>query len=284
MLSCRPPFLAARLLAGCVVTFVTLVAAQDAATRPPPTQAPNPTWQPKKPTTQPASEPAIQALFNDLAASDAAVRGRALSALLELTRADLPGLRNVVERLRPVAPSQAGALRDVVTHVYLTGETYDCEPTIGFLGLVLPALDSVEVPRPEPQPGLEDNGLPARASTGVPIDYRIPGFCAFGALRDGDVVLGVVHPVSRRMRDWMELTRGIQSFPAGEQITLEVLRQGTVLNILVTLDAKPLLPNENVWTNVMLPARETASAAYWSEHFAPLVDERMSEVSLTAPR
>lgn len=216
-------------------------------------------------------------MFNDLAGSDGAVRDRALSAMLDLTRGDLPGLRNVVERSRPIAPSQAGLLRDVVAHVYLTAETYDCEPRIGFLGLVLHALDRVEVPRPENPPALEDNGLVRPANTGVPVDYRIPGFCAFRALRDGDVVLGVVHPVARRMRDWTELTRAIQTFAAGEVITLEVLRQGALVNVPVTLDAKPLLAaGERGWSEIVLPAREAAAEAYWVNHFAPLVEQTMS--------
>lgn len=237
-----------------------------------------PKWRSRRPATQPVPEAKLQALFDDLAASDAAVRDRALSAMLNLTRGELPGLRNVVERSRPVAPSQAGALRDVVSHVYLTGVIYDCEPRIGFLGLILPALDSVEVPRPDAPPALENNGLRPvpQVSTGVPIEHRIPGFCAFGALRDGDVVLGVVHPVERSMRDWGELTNTIRAFGAGRKITLEVLRQGSIRNVPVMLDAAPQLANQRDWDDVMLPARESAAEAYWNEHFAPLVEQRIS--------
>ncbi|HEV2294542.1 MAG TPA: hypothetical protein VGR35_11860 [Tepidisphaeraceae bacterium] len=276
----RDGFLAVLLLAGCLVSVaaaqVVDVQILGRAT------SGHPKWQPRKPATQPAPESQLQALFQDLAASDAAARDRAFSALLDLTRADLPALRKVVERARPVAPSQAGALREIVTHVYLSAETYDCEPRIGFLGLILPALESVEVPLPEAPAALEENGLVeiGRANTGVPIDYRIPGFCAFRALREGDVVLGVTAPVQRRMRDWGELTRGIQSFPAGRRITLQVLRRGAVLNVPLTLDAKPLLAlGERTWSEVVLPAREAAAEKYWAQHFAPLIDERAPEVS-----
>jgi hypothetical protein len=202
--------------------------------------------------------------------------------MLDLTRADLPALKRVVEQSRPIAPSQVGALRDVVTHVYLTGETYPCEPRIAFLGVFQPVLESVDVARP-------DAGRVERvdadgdmvvtdlgpASTGVPIESRIPGFCAFRSLRDGDVVLGVIDPAPRRMRDWRELTLAIQTFPAAQTITLEVLRQGTVQHVPVTLDAKPL-GRQDEWVGVILPARERAAEAYWNQHFAPLMQEQLS--------
>jgi hypothetical protein len=285
----RAPFVAALLIGGSLAALAAVPGAPAAppapddvpAVNPPVADAPEPpqpTWQARKPATQPVAEAKLQTWFNDLAASDAAVRDAALGALLELTRAELPGLRQVVERSRPVAPSQAHALRDVVNHVFLSGETYPAEPRVGFLGLVIPTLDSVEVPRgaAAAEPPEPNAIVVARASTGVPIEYRIPGFCAFRALREGDVVLSITKPNARRLRDWNELTYSIRAYPAGESIALEVLRQGAVLSVPVTLDAKPLVPQEEVWHNVILPNREAAAQAYWNEHFAPLVEERVS--------
>jgi hypothetical protein len=236
----------------------------------------HPKWQSRKSPSQLVADAKLQAWFNDLGASDAAVRDRATTAMLDLTRDELPALRRVVERSRPVSPSQLGALRDIVAHVYLSAEIYDCEPRIGFLGLILPTLDSVDVPRPgdENVAKLHEGViLFGRTSTGVPVDYRIPGFCAYRALRDGDVVLGILHPIARPLRDWTQLTYSIKAFPAGEQLTLEVLRQGTILKVPLTLDAKPLVANDQVWSSVVLPAREAAAEAYWVEHFAPLMGE-----------
>lgn len=236
---------------------------------------PHPRWQARKPATQPVIEAKLQVWFNDLAASDAAARDAALDELLALTRAELPGLRRVVEKARPVAPSQAHALRDVVNHVFLSGQTYNAEPRVGFLGLGMPMLDSVEVPRvgehPEPRnaPGLN------RANTGVPVENRIPGFCAFRVLRDGDVILGILKPTPRRLRDWNELTHAIRTFRAGETITLQVLRQGTILSVPVMLDATVLVPHPDVWHNVLLPNREAAAEAYWNAHFATLLEEQV---------
>ena len=281
------PFLATILLTSTLValadepalTVTTRPASGDVEVAQPEPQQDHPKWQSRKPATQPVAEAQLQKWFNELGASDAAVRERATTAMLELTRAELPALRRVVERSRPVSPAQAGALRDLVAHVYLSAEIYDCEPRVGFLGLTWPALDSVDVPRAadevqQPPPRIEHgiDGLP-RASTGVPVDFRIPGFCAYRALRDGDVVLGIVQPVDRRLHDWTQLTYTIKAFPAGQKLTLEVLRQGTVLKVPVTLDAKPLVANDQVWSAVVLPTREAAAEAYWAEHFAPLVGE-----------
>ncbi len=224
------------------------------------------------PTSNSVSGSKLRAWFADLAAGDSAVRDNAYSELLGLARQDLPALREVVEQSRPVAPSQAGALREVVTHVYLSGETYDAEPRAGFLGLLMPTLDSVEVQRGEAGEGM----IQRRAPTGVPIDFRIPGFCGFRALREGDVLLAIVSPVARPLPDWRALSPAVRAFAAGKVITFEVLRQGAVLKVPVKLDAFPLVAGENAWLNEILPARDAAAEAYWNEQFAPLVEDRVS--------
>jgi hypothetical protein len=266
-----------------------------------PEPEPAPTTLPSQAAAKPASEKDVLRWFNDLAASDAAVRERAYDAMLGMTRPDLPALRRIVERARPVAPSQRGVLREIVTHVYLSGEPYPAEPKSGFLGLLMPTLDSVEVRRDDkgddddagapapPPPGIININdviggplLQIAASTGVPIEYRIPGFCAFKSLREGDVVLGIVRPVPRRLREWGELSPTIMRFRAGEMVTFQVLRQGKVLEVPIKLDARPLVPNENAWMTEILPAREAAADDYWAQNFAPLVEDHAS-ASVPAP-
>jgi hypothetical protein len=287
MLFRRVPLLAASVAAS--VTLVTLadepaivleLPAPVATTEETPA-----TTKPSRPATQPASASTLQRQFADLAHADGAVRDRAFAGLLCLTRDDLPALRRVVEQARPVAPSQAAALRDLVAHVYLSDEPYAGEPRAGFLGLLIPTLDSVDVRRAE-QPEVfeitdnaQNGGIRALPSTGVPIEYRIPGFCAFRALREGDIVLGIVKPTLRRLRDWSELSMSVRSFRAGETLTLEVVRQGVVTTVPVTLDARPLVPAESIWQDEILPAREAAAQAYWNEHFARLVDERSADAA-----
>ncbi len=284
----RVPLIAALLICGCFVAVAAALAGDPITLAEPSAvivlngdepqqerQEPHPTWQARKPATQPIADAKLQALFNDLAASDAAARDAALGELLALTRAELPGLRRVVEQSRPVAPSQAHALRDVVNHVFLSGETYNAEPRVGFLGLGMPTLDSVEVPRVGERPDPPNAPGLARANTGVPVEHRIPGFCAFRTLRDGDVILAIMKPTPRRLRDWNELTYAVRTFRAGETITLQVLRQGTILSVPVTLDATVLVPHPDVWHQVLLPKREAAAEAQWNEHFAPLMEQQV---------
>ncbi len=242
-----------------------------------------------EPATQPAIPPAtprapvaaetLAGWFDDLAASDAAVRDKAFSALLFLHRHDLGTLRAVVEKGRPVAPSQAAVLHDVVTHVYLTGETYDADPRAGFLGLLFPLVESVEVPGADanPKANADANDIdPAPTRRGVPIENRLPGFCAFRMFRDGDVVLGIVDPMPRRLRDWSELSLTVQTFRGGQTITFEVLRRGQLLEVPIQLDARPVNPNERTWADDIIPSREAAAEEYWNERFLPLVEDRIS--------
>jgi hypothetical protein len=294
MLFRRVPFLAAILVISGPVTApliranepMTLIIVEPQQPLPPLVgQADRPTTRPSRPATQPVSETALEALLKDLAAPDGAVRDRAFARMLHLTRVDLPALRRTAERSRPLAPSQAAALHDVVGHVFLSDEPYVGHPGAGFLGLLIPALDSVDVPRPDEPDQAADASrdvieidrrvLPLeRAHTGVPIEYRIPGFCAFRALREGDVVLRIVTPVPRRLRDWPELSMAVRGFPAGATIQLEVVRQGVTMNVPVTLDARPIVSPESDWQEEVLPTREAAADGYWNEHFAPLVDDR----------
>jgi hypothetical protein len=290
-----PILLIILLVAGSSVAQPTTAPAPAPAAPAPADENLVPTTLPSQASAKPASEKDVQQWFGDLAASDAAVRDRAYSAMLGMTRADLPVLRRIIEHARPIAPSQRAPLREVVTHVFLSGEPYPAEPKAGFLGLLIPTLESVDVrgddkadddddsPAPQPPPGIININdviggplMQVAASTGVPIEYRIPGFCAFRSLREGDVILGIVRPVPRRLREWGELSPTVIRFHAGDTVTFEVLRQGKLIEVPIKLDARPLVPNENAWMTEILPAREAAAEEYWMTNFAPLVEDHAS--------
>jgi hypothetical protein len=295
-----PILLVILLVAGSSVAQPTTApapAAPEAAGQAPPAVDENlvPTTLPSQASAKPASEKDVQRWFGDLAASDAAVRDRAYSAMLGMTRPDLPVLRRIIERARPIAPSQRAPLREIVTHVFLSGEPYPAEPKAGFLGLLIPTLESVDVhgddkpddaddaDDPAPPPGIININdvigiqlMQVAARTGVPIEYRIPGFCAFRSLREGDVILSIVRPVPRRLGEWGELSPTVIRFRAGDTVTFEVLRQGKLIEIPIKLDARPLVANENAWMTEILPAREAAADEYWATHFAPLVEDHAS--------
>ena len=68
--------------------------------------------------------------------------------------------------------SQAAVLYDIVMHVHMAGEPYQAAETMGgFLGL-RETRDWTSPP-------------------GVAITTRIPGFCAYRMLREGDVIVGI---------------------------------------------------------------------------------------------
>src|SRR3954469_16269738 len=76
----------------------------------------------RSPATQPFPElDHARRLVAQLADTDYERREAARIALMGLRRADLPALREAVRQSVPLMPSQVAVLRDIVTHVYLTG-------------------------------------------------------------------------------------------------------------------------------------------------------------------
>jgi hypothetical protein len=232
---------------------------------------------PADPTTVPATQPTTQthatvhaphlrAWFAELADPDADIRAAAFTRLLGLSRADLEGLREVVEQSRPIAPAQAAALHDIVIHVYLSGEEYEIGAAQGFLGVKslhqgLEALRLGEVP-----PG--DDG-------GVAIGERLPGFCGFQSLRDGDMILGVVAPRPMQMTSWFEFQRYVLQSQPGQTITFQVLRQGRITEVPIKLSARPAAAADNfdlgAWQE-LLADRHNRAEALWTGVFKPLLE------------
>src|SRR5438874_2391396 len=126
-------------------------------------------------TTRPTDQ--LAAWFSDLANKDASVREQARVGLMGISRADLQTLRKLVETNRPLAPSQAMALHEIVTQVHQATEPYEAvEDRPGFLGVPLPRIASAI--------GLDANDDDSQA--GVLVTDRIPGFCAYRFLQNGD--------------------------------------------------------------------------------------------------
>ncbi len=117
--------------------------------------------------------------------------------------------------------------------------------------------------------------LPVRATSGVPIENRLHGFCAFRWLREGDVVLAMTTPLVRRFQSWDDLSRTVRMHGAGVTVTFEVLRQGRVLEIPIRLDARPA-DADTTWQDKTHRQRAGAAEAYWMEHFSTLVENRVS--------
>jgi hypothetical protein len=221
------------------------------------------------PSTRPSARAEqIAAWFADLADPDATIRERAEQSLLALGGEDLPLLRDAVARSRPIAPTQAAALHDMVIHVYLTALPYEASIG-GFLGLQAPRDYAVPL-------SLDLSHNPGLTGTGVPVGERIPGFAAYSVLRPGDVLISLRRGDGQRARlhDWNRLLNAVGEARAGDSVVVQVLRQGQVLDLPLRLSARPDFPPlDQVSTEQFLRSRTDAAEQYWIRTFAPLVQE-----------
>ena len=214
-----------------------------------------------QPSTQPADTTAIHRWLADLASPDSSVRDNARSKMMTLTREELPTLQKLVEESRPLAPSQAIAIRQIVQEVYLAGEPYQAEENKGFLGILM-----------DGSAGLRDfDHGDVHGDPGVVVAERIPGFCASRMLLDGDVILGTTNP-RLMFTDSTALVNAIQAVLPGETIHLQVLRNGRVIDVPLVLDPKPAEASIPTITSFKL-RRAAKFQEYWESTFAPLLRE-----------
>ena len=223
-----------------------------------------PTTHPAAPATQPADLAAMSRSFGDLASSDARVRESARLQLMRLHREDLPALRQLVERSRPLAPSQDASLRQIVQEIYLSGEEYEKDSVHGFLGILMD----------ETALGNRDAQMPndGSAAPGVVVTDRIPGFCAARNLLDGDVILGTTQPV-QIFNSPADLKYAIGGLDPGSIVHLQILRHGQVLQVTLTLDSKPIEADTFDAAESFRNRRADKFNDYWQKTFAPLLNE-----------
>jgi hypothetical protein len=222
------------------------------------------------PATRPSGQ--IEKWVEQLADRDPSARDAARDALMGMSPADLPVLRAVLEKSQPLAPSQAGSLREVVTQVYLAGQSYaPAAVRQGFLGVMLLPLG----PRGwAPADAADDAFMP-----GVLVGERLPGFCGFRALRLGDVVTGVRSAGNLiKTETQQSLQNAIASTPPGEAISLELLRQGRTIEVSVKVDVRPLAAEDRnpAVINEFAARRQALADDYWQTHFAALVEGEIS--------
>jgi C-terminal processing protease CtpA/Prc len=207
-----------------------------------------------------AETPPVEKWFVELDHAEADVRESARINLMGLDRQGLDVLRQIVEENRPLRPSQAAVLREIVAQAYLAGEPYESQPA-GFLGVTLS--DVLLTAGDARAPGLTQE-------SGVVIINRVPGFVANRLLMDGDVVLGVDGQPVVRMQD---LQFRISNLASGSTVALRVLRAGAVVDVPVRLDARPLRLEQ---VDVLRQMRDRQFNDYWQRTFAPLLQERLS--------
>jgi C-terminal processing protease CtpA/Prc len=234
------------------------------------------------PTTKPVATDQITTWFKDLANPDQAVRQKARVQLMGISREDLAKLRTIVEKSRPLAPSQAAALHDIVEQVFLAGEPYPEFPNRpGFLG--------VRFENPVYMV-LQGNGE-QQENSGVVVAACIPGFCANQFLQSGDVIVGVNAAAMTPIRTKEDLMQSIGDASAGDEVRLQVLRGGQEVEATIKLNARPLWAPQAA-RPIVQPAppfvgappkttddeirdRERKADEYWDREFAPLLDDGM---------
>lgn len=244
----------------------------------------------KPPVTRPSPaelRAAMPKLFADLASNDPAARENARVTLMGMSRRDLAGFEQIVRENLPLVPAQAAVLREIVTHAFLSGEEYPAVEREGFLGVRLLEVSVVsnkddqrdpQAQNDEPNPFDPRRPLTTGpATTGVLIVERMPGFCGSRSLQDGDVVLGIVERPGEPVRNPTEMRDKVTSFKAGETIHFQLLRQGQVVQVPVTLDprpeaADPLIAGLNAMQN-LIDDRKMRAAEYWEKTFAPMLRE-----------
>jgi hypothetical protein len=231
------------------------------------------------PATAPSTRPgaadvaSIQALVGQLAEGGYETRESARVALMGLKRSQLELLREAVKQSLPLAPGQVAVLHDIVTQVYLTGDIYESvDASPGFLGVSLPSVYRAE-----------DRGL-LSLERGVAVVARVPGFCAYRMLQNGDVILSMRplrgQPIRFETPDPDLLMESVKAVRAGQTITFEVLRQGQVINVPITLDPRPAGLDRNpatsaLWFQEFTARRADQAEELWERDFAPLLADKV---------
>jgi hypothetical protein len=219
-------------------------------------------------TTAPATQPSqridvIKNLLAQLSADSSPQRELARVALMGLKRGELPILREAVKASLPLDPNQVSVLREIVTQIYLAGDLYAAEEDgHGFLGIHLPYWG-----KPEERSLLS-------LERGVAVVSRVPGFCSYRMLQDGDVLLAMVVPGGTiEVNTNEQLIDAVTGAKAGDTVTFEVLRQGRILKIAITLDRKPL--NLTTQLEEFSARRADQANEFWERDFAPLLAAQM---------
>jgi hypothetical protein len=185
------------------------------------------------------------------------VRDVARQKLLALRRKDLATLRGVVQQRLPLSPAELEPLRDIVLHVYLSEESYVADHSTGFVGVVF-----------------DDDQREIELETGaVEIRRRIPGFCGYRYLEDGDLVLaiGMNSNGMVEVRAHQDMISVVKQYSAGQTVLFRLLRRGRILTVPLVLDAKP---SQIVGGEILIAfqaERAAQAEAYWDSSFEPLV-------------
>jgi hypothetical protein len=207
-----------------------------------------------------AQDQVLREYVAQLGSDDSQVRENALDHLMDLKSKDLPALRSAAISQAPLTPGQIAGIRQVVTEVFLAGESYRVDPDSlgGFVGLHW------------------DTGN-AESTDGVLVGERLPGFAAYRSLRSGDIIRGFADWPALKVINSSDVTRIVRSLPPGETVRLEVQRYGRLIVVPIVLDFIPadaptdpgIVPATiEAWLRHWLADRSAKAEDFWNREFA----------------
>ena len=203
--------------------------------------------------------------------ADGDVREAARRDLLSTTVSELPELREALESLaaqRKASPSIIRLAYDATVHAhvreaklrFLAEQPANQRSGEPFLGILLG--------------GDVTSNTPGNPS-GVAVRSTNPGFVAYEALEEGDLLLAIRTPRGlERLSHFGDLQSAFYGLSPGDQIEFLVMRGGAVVRVPLRLDERPeprsSNPNQQRWEMVAAEARR-AAAVYWEEQIAPVL-------------
>jgi hypothetical protein len=207
------------------------------------------------PATQPSGK-LLREWVGQLGSDDSQIRENALDHLMQLTKDDLPALRSAAIAQAPLMPGQIAAIHQVVTEVFMAGESYRVDPDSlgGFVGL---HWDSPM-----------DQG-----TVGALVGERLPGFPAARALRSGDLIVGFADWPTIKITGHGDFAQVVRSLLPGQTVRLEVQRNGRLIVVPIVLDFIPVdAPADpavaETWLRNWLADRAAKAEDFWNRQFA----------------
>ncbi len=232
---------------------------------------------PGMPTSKPgqSNNKILKQWVQELSDDDSTVREKACVKLMGMDRNDLKLLSEMLKTM-PLDAQQRAMIPGIVKQVYMATEPYE-RLAQGFLGLRFDL----------------DQQMFDPMQVGVEVRHRLPGFCAFRFLEDGDVILRMApsavenivqgtggasvkertHPALVDVHGVEEFQSIVKSCAPNQALQMEILRRGRVLLLAVPLDSRPVLPaNEGLSIDNFETEREQAAEDYYLHTFAPVID------------
>lgn len=233
------------------------------AAAPPPCGPPQDSAEPAKITMN------LAARLSRIDDPDQRVRDTARRDLLGLTASELADLREALSELARGGRLTPGITRlayDVTVHAHVR------DAKLRFLAALPPEQRSGEAFLGIMLGGDLTSNTPGSPS-GVAIRTANPGFVAYEAFEDGDVLVAVRTPRGlERLESFGDLRNAFYALAPGDSVEFLVLRGGALVRVPLRLDERPepQVSNQQRWEVAAIEARRAAQA-YWDEQIAPLL-------------